>query len=112
MSITNQDTFGEVVCEISTQTGPWAVIPTWVFPYLEPLEFKVYAALRSQQAPFIVRHEYLAQKVRLSTEEVAQALEKIESLGLLTKNMAARSDGSTAFVGYHLVDIDPQSRNI
>lgn len=95
---------------VTSEVGPWAMVPIWVLTYLNGSAVAVYVALRSfadQNGAAHPRVKTIAERAGVSERTVARAITEMRELNLLRTLQWARPDGSIGGCHYYLRDLPP-----
>lgn len=102
----------EAPTKVTTQIGPWAMVPAWVLKYLKGSELAVYVALRT----FADREGYgypktktIADRAGVAIKTCRTAIQNMRRLEIVHTKERHRGDGSLAGYDYFLVDIEPDN---
>lgn len=95
---------------ITSQVGPWAMVPVWVLKHLKAGDIAVYVALRSfadQDGAAYPRQKVIAERAGMSESATKRAIQRMRDKGLLTSTHRYREDGSISGCDYLLTDLEP-----
>jgi ADP-ribose pyrophosphatase YjhB (NUDIX family) len=96
----------DLVGRLATQSGPRTSAPMWPRPYFTPGEWAVYTSLWSYPNDSVFpTHQDLADRAWVERGTAADAVAKMDKLGLLERDPGEREDGSTSSNTYFLVEI-------
>ena len=91
---------------LATQSGPRTSAPMWPRPFFTPGEWAVYTALWSYPNDSVFpTHQDLADRAWVERGTAADAIAKMDQLGLLEREPGERDDRSTTSNTYYLVEV-------
>lgn len=99
---------------VTSDIGPWAMVPSWVMQHLKGAEIAVYASLGSFSDRDGNSYPYtktIAERAGVSVSTVRNTIQKMRRLGILATTERRRSDGSLSGLDYHLIYSRPAHLN-